>query len=190
MKTIITYTALALAVLVIASPAVGSTMPIHNTKTNATATAVVHARNAVAWQRSSTYHWQDVSGVRRTPTKYAERHTKSVAYIHWMVQLWKGRHLHAKQHMMGILAKSDPASAQRIIKYVFKGNGSFALTISYRESRYTVGAANGQYLGLFQMGTGERATYATIGYSTAYEQTVAAHNLFLARGWEPWTCCE
>jgi hypothetical protein len=67
---------------------------------------------------------------------------------------------------------------------------SEALHIAEVESGYTTSAANGQYLGLFQLGSGERATYATIGYSTAYQQAVAAHNLFLARGWEPWTCCE
>lgn len=49
---------------------------------------------------------------------------------------------------------------------------------------------NGQYLGIFQLGSGERAAYATIGYSTAYQQIVAAHNLYRARGFEPWTCCE
>jgi hypothetical protein len=65
-----------------------------------------------------------------------------------------------------------------------------ALHIARRESGFTISAQNGQYLGLFQMGSGERAAYAKAGYSTAYQQSVAAHNLWLARGWEPWTCCE
>jgi hypothetical protein len=47
---------------------------------------------------------------------------------------------------------------------------------------------NGQYLGIFQMGSSERAHYATLGYSTAYEQIVAAHNYYMVAGWGPWAC--
>jgi hypothetical protein len=60
--------------------------------------------------------------------------------------------------------------------------------VAYCESRYRLTAVNGQYLGIFQMGSHERATYATIGYSTAYEQIVAAHNYYEAAGWGPWSC--
>ena len=68
---------------------------------------------------------------------------------------------------------------------------STALYIAWRESRYEITAWNSSdHGGLFQLGAPERAEYATLGYRTAYEQTVAAHNLWLARGWQPWTCCE
>jgi hypothetical protein len=49
-------------------------------------------------------------------------------------------------------------------------------------------AANGQYLGLFQMGSSERATY---GHgSDAWSQARAAYRYFAASGydWSPWEC--
>lgn len=49
-------------------------------------------------------------------------------------------------------------------------------------------AQNGQYLGTFQMGAYERATY---GHgANVYEQARAAYRYFVASGrdWSPWTC--
>lgn len=49
-------------------------------------------------------------------------------------------------------------------------------------------ASNGQYLGLFQMGSHERATY---GHgTTADAQARAAHKYFMVTGqdWSPWEC--
>lgn len=72
---------------------------------------------------------------------------------------------------------------------VFREDPQGALNVAACESSFDIYAANGQYLGLFQMGSHERATYATIGYSTPYQQAVAAHNYFLAAGgWGPWEC--
>jgi hypothetical protein len=62
-----------------------------------------------------------------------------------------------------------------------------ALRVASRESGYCTCAVNGQYLGIFQMGSSERATYATIGYTTAYQQIVAAHNYYAVAGWGPWS---
>jgi hypothetical protein len=50
----------------------------------------------------------------------------------------------------------------------------------------SVWAENGQYLGLFQMGSYARARY---GHATnAWGQARAAHRYWLAAGWSPWTC--
>jgi hypothetical protein len=52
----------------------------------------------------------------------------------------------------------------------------------------SVWANNGQYLGLFQMGSSERATY---GHSAnPWGQARAAHRYYVASGrdWSPWTC--
>ena len=65
-----------------------------------------------------------------------------------------------------------------------------AKAIAWRESRYEIEATNGTHWGLFQLDRSALNAYARNGYSTVYEQVVAAHNMFLARGWEPWTCCE
>jgi hypothetical protein len=132
-----------------------------------------------------TWHYQDEAGVARTPTRYAERRTTSVAFLRWDERLWSTRRARAKAR-----ARAAPASIPGIIGRVFGANASEARAIAYRESHYETTAVNGQYRGIFQMGSRERTTYATIGYATAYEQVVAAHNMFRVRGFEPWTCCE
>ena len=49
-------------------------------------------------------------------------------------------------------------------------------------------AQNGQYLGLFQMGSSERRLF---GHGeTAHQQALAAHRYFVVSGrdWSPWSC--
>jgi hypothetical protein len=63
-----------------------------------------------------------------------------------------------------------------------------AVAVAWCESRLTTTAANGQYLGLFQMGSYERSLF---GHGdTAHEQAVAAHKYFVLSGrdWSPWGC--
>lgn len=63
-----------------------------------------------------------------------------------------------------------------------------AIAVARCESRFSVRSTNGQYLGLFQMGSWERRTY---GHGQdAWSQARAAHRYFVASGrdWSPWTC--
>ena len=63
-----------------------------------------------------------------------------------------------------------------------------AVAIARCESHLRTSAQNGQYLGLFQMGSYERRLF---GHgSSAREQAVAAHRYFLRSGrdWSPWSC--
>lgn len=76
------------------------------------------------------------------------------------------------------------------IRFVFGVYGSQAIAVADCETggTFSVYAQNGQYLGLFQMGSSERATY---GHgSTALEQARAAYRYFVASGrdWSPWDC--
>lgn len=82
---------------------------------------------------------------------------------------------------------SYSGSVPQLICKVFGSACSMAVRVASRESGFSIYARNGQYLGIFQMGSSERAKFATIGYSTAYEQIVAAHNYFLVSGWSPWS---
>jgi hypothetical protein len=51
---------------------------------------------------------------------------------------------------------------------------------------YSTTAQNGQYLGLFQMGSFARARY---GHgSSARAQARAAHRYYVDAGWSPWSC--
>jgi len=63
-----------------------------------------------------------------------------------------------------------------------------AVAVAWCESRLQPTAQNGQYLGLFQMGSFERRLF---GHGrTAREQAVAAHRYFVRSGrdWSPWSC--
>lgn len=81
---------------------------------------------------------------------------------------------------------SEPLSTPRIICLVFRGQCGKALEVAWCESRWYVGARNGQYHGLFQMGRYARSKY---GHGPdALTQALAAHAYYLDAGWRPWTC--
>ena len=63
-----------------------------------------------------------------------------------------------------------------------------ALAVARCESRLQTDAQNGQYIGLFQMGSSERRLF---GHGdSAHEQAAAAHRYFVhaGRDWSPWGC--
>lgn len=136
----------------------------------------------IIWHRTKTWSLQDRLGVSRTRTSHAERHSHSVPYLRWVNQLWKHR-----QHQARHLYLSRSGSVPSLIRRIFGPAAPMALRVAQRESGFCTCAVNGQYLGIFQMGSNERARFATIGYSTAYEQIVAAHNYYLVSGWSPWS---
>jgi hypothetical protein len=80
------------------------------------------------------------------------------------------------------------AHPREAICHVFKDYCGEALRVAHCESRFSTTAQNGQYLGLFQMGTSERRLY---GHGpTALQQSRAAHMYFMRSGrdWSPWSC--
>jgi len=75
-----------------------------------------------------------------------------------------------------------------IIRKVFGKHGRDAIKIAYCESGIRPWASNGQYKGIFQMGSHERKTY---GHgSGTWAQARAAKKYFVASGssWGPWEC--
>jgi hypothetical protein len=83
------------------------------------------------------------------------------------------------------LAASSPRAA---ICDVFGSYCDEAVAIARCESRLSPTAQNGQYLGLFQMGSYERRLF---GHgSSAREQAIAARRYFVRSGrdWSPWSC--
>jgi hypothetical protein len=63
-----------------------------------------------------------------------------------------------------------------------------ALAVSWCESRHSTTARNGQFLGLFQMGSHARRLF---GHGrTARQQARAARRYFISSGrdWSPWSC--
>ena len=71
---------------------------------------------------------------------------------------------------------------------VFGDHCHEAVAVASCESHLSTTAQNGQYLGLFQMGSYERRLF---GHgATAHAQAVAAHRYFVRSGrdWSPWGC--
>jgi hypothetical protein len=83
------------------------------------------------------------------------------------------------------LASLPPREA---ICTVFGSHCQEALAVAWCESRLRTSAENGQYLGLFQMGSYERQLFGH-GQS-ARDQAMAAHRYFVRSGrdWSPWSC--
>jgi hypothetical protein len=80
------------------------------------------------------------------------------------------------------------ARAKPIICAVFGPYCREALAVAWCESRHYIWAVNGQYRGLFQMGSWERTRY---GHAPgAWAQARAARRYFVASGrdWSPWSC--
>ena len=86
------------------------------------------------------------------------------------------------------LAAVAAATPQNVICRVFGDYCQQALAVSRCESGLRTEAQNGQYLGLFQMGSSERRLFGH-GPSVA-DQVAAAHRYFVASGrdWSPWSC--
>jgi hypothetical protein len=83
------------------------------------------------------------------------------------------------------LASMPPKAA---ICDVFGDYCDEAVAVARCESRLSTTAQNGQYLGLFQMGSSERRLF---GHGpSAREQAIAAHKYFVRSGrdWSPWSC--
>jgi hypothetical protein len=86
------------------------------------------------------------------------------------------------------LAVAKPETPQAVICRVFGSYCGQAVQVSQCESGLHTDAQNGQYLGLFQMGSSERRSF---GHgASAEEQAKAAHRYFVASGrdWSPWSC--
>jgi hypothetical protein len=85
---------------------------------------------------------------------------------------------------------SNYSQAKTAITTVFGRYASQALAVARCETggTYDPRSSNGQYLGIFQMGSNERATY---GFGPSWlVQAAAAYQYFVDSGkdWSPWTC--
>jgi lysozyme-like protein len=115
--------------------------------------------------------------------------TSALAYakrrVHQLTRTVKA--LRAKVHARDArkLASLKPKAA---ICTVFGDYCQEAVAVAWCESHLSTRAQNGQYLGLFQMGSYERRLF---GHGeTAHAQAVAAHRYFVRSGrdWSPWSC--
>lgn len=140
-----------------------------------------------------THHYQNL--MHRPPTKYlwvAERHTCGHDCRVHIMHKWR-KHAHHAKHRYHRIHKAAQGScggmsAAGCINAIFGSYGSQANRVASCESGHSIYAANGQYLGLFQMGSYARARY---GYAlNVYVQTHSAYRYFVDSGkdWSPWQC--
>jgi hypothetical protein len=106
---------------------------------------VVRLRHGIVWHRSRTWHFQHELGVHRTPTRYAERHTRSVAYLHWLHGLWSARRVRAKHAFLAnrLPSTGDWMTAVRIAQRTWPGTSAWMLSCSGAEGAHGVWVWNG-----------------------------------------------
>lgn len=128
---------------------------------------------------ASATHRSDARHALQRARRGALKAAKEVDYYRKLISRRNAR-LEARR-----LAGAPPRVA---ICGVFKRHCRQAVSVAWCESRLSTNAQNGQYLGLFQMGSSERRIF---GHgSTAHAQAVAAHKYFVRSGrdWSPWSC--
>ena len=126
--------------------------------------------------RNSTWHWQRVMGVGRTPTSQSEKWALGTAYRHWVLRLWRNRASRAWQRVAHV-----PHKAQWLC--IHRGEGS-----------WNANTGNGYYGGL-QMDITFQRSYGgdllrlkgTANHWRPYEQMWVAERAYKSgRGFYPW----
>lgn len=93
-----------------------------------------------------------------------------------------------KQQREQIRLLASLQSPEEAICHVFGSYCRQALQVARCESGLRTSAQNGEYLGMFQMGTNERTLF---GHGDSpLDQAKAAHRYFVRSGrdWSPWSC--
>ena len=95
--------------------------------------------------------------------------------------------LHAAANRTNPPRRGTQAKRAWIICQIFPRNKCHdAINVAYCESRLNPRAHNGQYQGIFQLGSSERIRY---GHGrSAWKQTKAARAYHRHAGWQPWAC--
>jgi len=140
---------------------------------------VLRFLGAHAWLLSDPRFATEAKRQLRLHTESLERAERKAA----AARLAIARQTEARQ-----LAAVAAASPPKAICHVFGSYCGQALAVSRCESGLQTDAQNGQYHGLFQMGSNERRIF---GHGpTAVAQAKAAHRYFVASGrdWSPWSC--
>jgi hypothetical protein len=134
-------------------------------------------------KREKTWECTKALGVEQPPSNDSFRRTQSHKYRKWVYTLWSKR---AKQHCVTFQRlRSDPKAA---IRWVWGDQAEKAINVARCETggTFSVYAQNGQYLGLFQMGSWARSRYGH-GYD-ALTQARAAYANYRDNGWSQWEC--
>lgn len=144
-------------------------------------------RIGLVWYRTRTHDYQIARSLEELAGPGPRARGHSCGFVKVGAQTWKARARAARRALERFRRRlaDDPAFA---ICHVFGAYCSEALRVADCESSLYPRAQNGQYLGVFQMGSSERARY---GHgSTVLAQARAAWRYFdlSGRDWSPWSC--
>ena len=147
---------------------------------------VRHDKHVLRFFSSHSWMLARYNPYRASATRELSHHR---AELRWTtLELLKTQHAIERREALRRAARLRNSTPVQAIRRVFGSYWSQALAVARCESGLSTWAQNGQYLGLFQMGSSERALY---GHgSSAYTQVQAAHRYFVASGrdWSPWQC--
>jgi hypothetical protein len=147
---------------------------------------VRHDRHVVSFFQHHRWMLARYNPYRPSATRQLQFHRSQLRWT--TIQLLKTQHAIELRNRRLLAARLRTSSPVQAIRRVFGAYWQQALAVARCESGLSVWAQNGQYLGLFQMGSSERSLY---GHgATPYAQAIAAHRYFLASGrdWSPWQC--
>lgn len=198
MRSLLTLTAVVVAAATMATasaPVAGATVrpagasaaaaQHHLRAARSTAEALRDARHGVAFFRQKTWHVQRRIPVPLTPTNYAERHTRSVAYAHWLKHLWHGR-WHRALHSLAahrLPFTNDWETAVRIVQRVWPGTSGWLLSCSAHEGGHGAFVMNTQ-----GSGAGGWMQFMSGTFSWALGRAkAAAPRIILRPGTAAWT---
>ncbi len=129
----------------------------------------------------------------RSTIRYYENHPRLLSAQHGLERATRTltvlQRTAARRDARRLVRRLAKAPPKTVICHVFGTRYCRqAVSVSWCESRHSTTAQNGQYLGLFQMGSYERQVF---GHGrTAQKQALAAHKYFVLSGrdWSPWSC--
>lgn len=127
--------------------------------------------------------------------RIAPRHSTCWSHVPWSRVCDRARRRLIAHRWLYLIASQRYAqlyvpkirSVPDIICAVFGANCAKALSVALCESHYSPRATNGQYWGIFQMGSRERAMFGGSS-SDPWDQVRAAYRYFSVAGWGPWEC--
>jgi hypothetical protein len=136
------------------------------------------ARHAVVFYRSVTWRWQARMDATRTNSSRSERHTASLAYLHWLSRHWRSR----------------ARTARSRYELWFSSTYTKWACVHRGEGAWNSNTGNGYYGGLqmdlsFQRSYGAEfmGRFGTADRWPVYAQLIAGERAQKAgRGWYPW----
>jgi hypothetical protein len=188
MRTLATIMIVAAALCALAQPAAAQTPDAREAAQISSASYSKAIWNQYHWTnralrnrcRPTVHH---LSGFTKTPLSIVLPGWRD-EHVAWA----KNRHHRAQARSSLCLSSLNASEA---IEHYFGARAPEAHRVASCESGHSIWAVNGQYVGVFQMGSHERATYGWyVAGAPAYVQVRSAYRYFVASGsdWSPWQC--